>query len=410
VPTPTITESLQSIGVAPVIVVLNEQLEASTTTPLEELGQYFVTSELTQASAIALAASVDDEGVTPPPPVRYYPNLGLLYGNVTESGLEALQASTALVGEVTGAPPISPIRPTAQAITEPPTPITWGIEALGVPELWGQGLSGKGVRVGHLDSGADGAHPVLAEAIAAFAQFDELGEMVTPAPEAFDTQVHGTHTAATIAGRAVAGKQVGVAPGAELVSAIVIEGGEAIARVLGGMDWAVGNGIKILNMSLGVRGWKEDFLPLTQLLRSRGVLPVFASGNEGPGSTRSPGNYPEALSVGASDANGQVPGFSSSQTFARDRDPIVPDLVAPGAGIISARRGGGYMSLDGSSMGTPHVSGLAALLWEAKPDASPDAIEAAIFGSCQLPTGVLPERANRGVPHAPTALKTLTGG
>ena len=56
---------------------------------------------------------------------------------------------------------------------------------------------------------------------------------------------------------------MGMAPGAMLASAIVIEGGDVVARVLGGMDWAVGKGIKVLSMSLGFRGWWQDFLPLT---------------------------------------------------------------------------------------------------------------------------------------------------
>ena len=72
-----------------------------------------------------------------------------------------------------------------------------------------------------------------------------------------------------------------------------------IARVLGGMNWAVGKGIRILSMSLGLRGFRDDFRVVTQILRDRNVLPVFAIGNEGAGSSRSPGNYPEALSVGA---------------------------------------------------------------------------------------------------------------
>ena len=70
-----------------------------------------------------------------------------------------------------------------------------------------------------------------------------------------------------------------------------------MARVLGGMDWAVAKGIKILSMSLGFRGWWQHFFPLTKLLRARSVLPIFAAGNEGPGTSRSPGNYWQACSI-----------------------------------------------------------------------------------------------------------------
>lgn len=136
---------------------------------------------------------------------------------------------------------------------------------------------------------------------------------------------------------------------------------------------------------------------------------MFAVGNEGPGTSRSPGNYPEALSVGASDDDGVVADFSSSQRFRRGRDPIVPDLVAPGVNTISARPGGGYQAMDGTSMATPHIAGLAALLFEARPAASAADVERAIFKSSVLGGGMVPERANRGLPNGPRALAALTG-
>lgn len=196
---------------------------------------------------------------------------------------------------------------------------------------------------------------------------------LTPSPH--DTDEHGTHTAGTIAGRTSAGRAIGVAPEALLANAIVIEGGNATARILAGMDWVIGQGATILSMSLGFRGFQEDFLAVTQTLRERGILPVFAVGNEGPGTSRSPGNYAEALSVGAMDANDQVADFSGSQRFDRPDNPLVPDLVAPGVAVISAKPGGGFQEMDGSSMATPHIAGLAALLMQAAPAATIDGIE-----------------------------------
>jgi subtilisin family serine protease len=162
-------------------------------------------------------------------------------------------------------------------------------------------------------------------------------------------------------------------------------------------------------MSLGFRGWWEDFIPIMQILRSQNVLPVIAVGNEFAGTSRSPGNYPDVLSVGAHDAARAVASFSSSKRFKRVNDPVVPDLVAPGVDVISARPGGGYQSMDGSSMATPHIAGLAALLFQAKPAASIDEVENAIFGSCALGPGMLTSRANRGNPDAIKALQLLTG-
>ena len=276
----------------------------------------------------------------------------MLYGTVDAAGLAALRGDRR-VAAVTGAPELSLIRPAAVRAATPSPGVTWGIAALGVEELWEKGFTGRGVRVAHLDTGVDGKHPTLRKAVAAFAQFDDFGAPIAPAPAPFDSGEHGTHTAATIAGRAAGGRSVGVAPGAELACALVIEGGDAVARVLGGLDWALTQGAKVLSMSLGFRGWWEDFLPVVRILRARNVLPVIAVGNEGPGTSRSPGNYAEAVSVGALDAQRKVASFSSSQRFARSKDPSVPDLVAPGVDVASARPGGGFQSMDGSSMAAP---------------------------------------------------------
>jgi subtilisin family serine protease len=385
------------------------------------LAKHFQSSELSQTSQLAAAASsgrplhaaarttharaAAPPSETPPGP-RYYPNLGVMLGTATREGIAALRAD-ARVDHVAGAPPVSLIRPSRKAAVQFKGSQTWGLRAMRVERLWKKGLSGKGILVGHLDTGVDGKHPALKKAIALFAEFDDLGREVQPAPVPFDTDDHGTHTAATIAGRPQQGRHIGVAPGADLASAIVIEGGDVVARVLGGMDWAVGNGVKILSMSLGFRGFWDDFMVLTQLLRSRGILPVFAVGNEGPGTSRSPGNYSEALSVGAHGRDRQVAEFSSSQRFQRTGDPIVPDVVLPGVSVVSARPGGGYQSMDGTSMATPHLAGLAALLMEAFPDRSIDDVEQAIFDSSRRSSQMLEERASRGIPDGEVALSLL---
>jgi subtilisin family serine protease len=136
------------------------------------------------------------------------------------------------------------------------------------------------------------------------------------------------------------------------------------------------------------------------------MLPVIAVGNEGAGTSRSPGNYPKALSVGAHDEHGAVADFSSSQRFQRRSQPLVPDLVGPGVAVVSADQGGGWHELSGSSMATPHVAGLAALLLQARPDATVDQLERAILTSATL--GAMDrERANRGAVNGPRALARL---
>jgi subtilisin len=428
-----IEDQIEASGVAQVIVILKSPpppspkaemrgavaltAAASTTSGLVGLDKYFVQSELSQNFALAVAGhasaltaattSARARRIKAPPAVMHFPNLGVLLGTVDREGLAGLDADER-VETVAGAPQLSLIRPVRVAAAKLSTNLTWGIAFLKVPKLWDQGLTGKGVRVGHLDTGADGKHPALKKAIASFAEFDSSGFQVEPNPKPHDTDEHGTHTAATIAGRAVQGRSVGVAPKAELASAIVIEGGNTVARILGGLDWALTQNVRILSMSLGLRGLVNSFLAITKALRARNILPVFAVGNEGPGTSRSPGNYSEALSVGANDRNGSVPDFSSSQRFARAQDPLVPDLVGPGVDVISAKPGGGFQLMSGTSMATPHVAGLAALLFEAKPDATANDVETAIFKSCTLGT-ISPDRGNRGFPDATLALSALTG-
>jgi subtilisin family serine protease len=398
---------LKMLGIGSVIVIPKDAGAGLKQSAVNEMATHFTSRETSQISGLASTMREAGRLLAPPRPMRFFSNLGVVYGTVDPDGYKALVKQAGKDAEVALVPALSIIRPVVTAAASAPkSSTTWGIRRLGVPALWKQGLTGKGVLVAHLDTGVDGKHAVLKRAVEHFAEFDELGELV-PDAKPHDTAAHGTHTAGTIAGRAVNGVHVGVAYEAGLASAIVIEGGEVIARVLAGMDWSLGQGARILSMSLGLRGWFSQFRPLTRLVRARGVLPIFAVGNEGPGTSRSPGNYPEALSVGACDRHDQVAEFSSSQKFARVKDALVPDLVAPGVGVISAKPGGGYQSMDGSSMATPHVAGLAALLMQAKPLASIDQIEAAILGSCALPASIPQLRGNRGVPNGPKALSLL---
>ena len=423
---PQIVQQFTATGVAQVIVVMKRPVASPTAAarrnPVARLAKHFVTSERSTDAAIhnaLMTRAARGEAavvrvararrrVPAPPRVRIYPNLGVMLGTVRPEGLHALRRDGD-VAAVTGAPHFTLIKPRVAVDATPRTKIGWGIEALEVPELWKAGLTGKGVVVAQLDTGADGRHPALRGAFAAFAEFDALGAEVTPTPRPHDTGEHGTHTAATVAGRAVGGFSMGVAPGAKLASAIVIEGGNVVARVLAGLDWALGHQAKVLSMSLGLPGWWDDFVPIIRILRARGVLPVIAVGNEGPGTSRSPGNYSQALSVGAVTNSLAVADFSSSQHFDRTADPIVPDLVAPGVDIISAVPGNRYKLMSGTSMATPHVAGFAALLFEAKPGATIDEIERAILKSCARPAGMTPERGGHGVPNAPRALAVLMG-
>jgi len=174
------------------------------------------------------------------------------------------------------------------------------------------------------------------------------------------------------------------------------------------VDWMLNFPVRVLNLSLGFPGYFDQYTPLLNQLLAKGIFPVFAIGNEGPGTSRSPANYPQALSVGAVDQNGVVDPASSSETFPRKENPLVPDLVMPGVDILSANAGGANFRFDsGTSMATPHLSGLAALLIEACPQATVDQLQTAICQSCSLTQSMAKGRANLGMPDGVVALVTL---
>ncbi len=411
--------NLSDLGYAKVIIALKPQMATEHAAVAEAaLASHFMVPSGTQAARLsAVAERAASRSFRRPQPlpqrkVRVYPHLGLALGYVDQQGATALAADNR-VESMVPAPEMSLIRPvSSQAVARPSVAPTWGIARLRVPELWAAGFTGAGVLVGHLDTGIDGKHPALRTAIDEFAEFDMAGDRV-PGARPWDsdeiTPAHGTHTAGTIAGRPTSKRTVGVAPGAKLASGMVIEGGQVIDRILAGMDWVVSKGARILSMSLGLRGYTPAFQVITDALRTQNVLPVFAVGNEGPETSRSPGNYVNVVSVGAMNQQDIVADFSGSQTFNRPGDPLVPDLVAPGVNVISCAPNKGYVALNGSSMATPHVAGLAALLLQAKPTATADELESAITSSCKLPGGMLKERGNRGVPDAVAAFTTLTG-
>lgn len=362
-----------------------------------------LSSELAMASPIRLAQSVPASSVPPSPKLRVFPTLGVALAYIDRAGAEALLNAQAVKSILRAEFPnlVRPVQVRASAAVDE---ISWGVGRLRAPELWAQGIKGAGVLVGHVDTGVDASHPALAGAIKFFTQFDLNGDEM-PDANPWDSDDHGTHTAGTIVARPGSHGTFGMAPEAELASALVIEGGKVIDRILGGMEWAAQKGAQILSASLGLPGQSPVFEVLVNGLRKRNILPVFAVGNDGPGTSRYPGNYNNVVSVGAAEAGDTVAVFSGSQRFLNPTR-FVPHVVAPGVDVQSCVPGG-FATMSGSSMATPHIAGLAALLLSAHPGASADQVEAAIKGSAQLPTGMVPQRGGLGIPDGPRALEIL---
>jgi bacillopeptidase F len=269
----------------------------------------------------------------------------------------------------------------------------WNLEMLGVPSLHRQGIRGEGVVVGIIDTGVDYSHPDLRDGWRG--QAPSLGwlDVVNGRELPYDDDGHGTHVAGIIAGTG----GTGVAPAVSWIAAKAFdEFGDANSDwllrageyMLAPVD-AAGNphpelAPDIINNSWGREaGMDEWFRPMVQAWRAAGILPVFAAGNgSGAGSIYNPANYPESLSVASVDRSKKRSSFSS-QGPAPYPEIIKPDLVAPGENIPSTKAGGGYGLMSGTSMATPHVAGVAALLLAENPALEPDSLEAALRQTAQ---------------------------
>ncbi|MFI6418145.1 S8 family serine peptidase [Streptomyces sp. NPDC050842] len=246
---------------------------------------------------------------------------------------------------------------------------------IGTPKAWEAGLTGKGVKVAVLDTGADLAHPDLGGRVAESKSFIEGQEVA-------DRNGHGTHVASTVGGSGAGsdGKEKGVAPDATLAVGKVLsdEGSGTESQIIAGMEWAAKDiDAKIVSMSLGSREPSDGTDPMAQavntLTAETGALFVIAAGNSGaPGSIGSPGAADSALTVGAVDSADEAAYFTSQGPRHGDQ-ALKPDLSAPGVGILAARSqlvtgSGLYTAMSGTSMATPHIAGVAALLAEKHPD------------------------------------------
>lgn len=229
--------------------------------------------------------------------------------------------------------------------------IDWGVKLLGVPSLWRE-TKGEGIKVGVLDTGIALEHPDLKSAIL------EARDFTRSPSQAYDAQGHGTHVSGIIAARRNANGIVGVAPESKIIMAKVLndEGTGTSANIVAGIRWAVATGADILSMSLGSPEPDEEIHQALLLAISKGVFVITAAGNEGPDldTVGYPAGFPEMMAVGSIDRQKKLSSFSS-----RGRQV---DIVAPGDQITSCYPPRSYAVLSGTSMATPFVSGVVALM------------------------------------------------
>ncbi|MBQ1123482.1 S8 family serine peptidase [Streptomyces sp. B15] len=249
---------------------------------------------------------------------------------------------------------------------------TWGLQAIRSNR---SSLTGSEVKVAVVDTGVDPRHPDLAPHIEATASFVQ-GESVE------DGHGHGTHCIGTAAGPAEPrqGPRYGVACDARILAAKALDnfGDGSDGDILAAMAWALAHGARVISLSLGARVRRGELFPqtyekLAQRALRRGTVIVAAAGNESHrpphiDPVNRPANCPSILAVGALD-KALTPSFFSNGGINGQGGGEV-DIAAPGADIHSAAPGGGYQVMSGTSMATPHVAGVLALLAQAHSDAS----------------------------------------
>ncbi|MCK5044922.1 S8 family peptidase [Candidatus Parcubacteria bacterium] len=261
--------------------------------------------------------------------------------------------------------------PPAERTCYPSAQTPWGIDKVyGDPTNSYTPSGGEGIMVAVLDTGVDTDHMDLAGNIKDCVT--KVTHFVPDSKSCEDGNGHGTHVSGTVLANAgLDGLGIyGVAPQADLMTVKVCDKrgwcyGDDIAA---GIYYAADNGANIISMSIS--GDTEDLEVKAAITYAvgQGLLIVAAAGNDGPedGSIDYPAANSDVIAVGAIDINKAVPDWSSRGI--NDGDGIIEEkeieFGAPGVSIESAHNNGCYETSSGTSMATPHVSGLAAKLWQ----------------------------------------------
>jgi len=282
---------------------------------------------------------------------------------------------------------------------------TWGLAAT---KTLDSRYSGRGVRVAVLDTGMDLDHPDFRARIISDSSF-------IPGQEVQDENGHGTHCIGTACGprSSVGGRRYGVASDCEIyVGKVLSNQGSSLGRsTIAGIEWAVSKGCHIISMSLGGRvtpgqRYLEAFERLGREALRRGSLIIAAAGNDSRrgqsyiAPVSSPANAPSIMAVGAVDRLLRVADFSNG---AINPDGRV-DIAGPGVDIYSSAPDpappaqppffrtwtGRFDTISGTSMATPHVSGIAALHREADPQLSAEGLRQRLISTSRALT--LPAR------------------
>lgn len=300
----------------------------------------------------------------------------------------------------------------------------WGQAAMRMDEVPAD-FTGRGIKVAVVDSGAAAlTHPDLV----AVREGIDLTTVPANADQwTVDTIAHGSHCSGIIAGAADAGGVRGFAPQAEILQARIFPGGR-ISSLLDALDYCIDEQVDVVNLSLGTGGTSQALLNKISQAKELGVACIVAAGNTG-GSVQFPGTSPDVLTVAAMGREGTFPesSYHARQRWAQGQldgeffsaqfschGPEI-DLCGPGVAIVSSVPDRGYAAWDGTSMATPHITGLAVLVLAHHPDfqsgplrarsaARVDHLFTILKSSCTPLSFGDPRRSGAGMPDSLRAL------
>lgn len=244
---------------------------------------------------------------------------------------------------------------------DPQFPYQWALPRIAAPAVWDVTTGTESVTIAILDSGVDPTHPDLASKLLPGWNFYDGNA------NSSDVFGHGTKVAG--AGAAIGNNAQGVAGVAWRNPILPIRvadtsGYAYFSTIAQGLTWAVDHGARVMNVSFASVAGSSTIRAAAQYVHDRGGLVVAAAGNCGCDDATLENPY--LLSVAATDGNDQRAGFSSRGSYV--------DLAAPGTGIWTTVAGGGYGIAAGTSISSPIVAGVVALMWSVNPDLSPDEI------------------------------------
>lgn len=272
--------------------------------------------------------------------------------------------------------------------------IEWGVSKIRADEVWSDfNVRGEGIVVANIDTGVQYDHPALVNQYRGTATgshdynwYDPRGASVP-----FDNHSHGSHTIGTMVGSDGGSNEIGVAPAAQWIAAKGCYSSSCTSSdLLASAEWVLapypygGSPSEgdpnmrphVVNNSWGGAGGSLWYQASVNAWRAAGIFPAFSAGNSGPGSgtVGSPGDYAESFASGATDSGDVIASFSSRGPSSLT-DETKPDVSAPGVNVRSASNNGGYTTMSGTSMASPHTAGCVALILSAAPELDITSIE-----------------------------------